>query len=72
MKLLLPIEIHEAVCELQATHIPTIAGLLLQNYVIQVSLLDGVLNCGALPAGVPRGAAIGFGKHSIQNSIHQQ
>ena len=33
MKLLLPIEIHVAVCDLQATHRPTITGLLLQNCV---------------------------------------
>ena len=44
MKLLLPIEI--AVYELQATRRPTIAGLLLQNYVIQVALLLGVWNSG--------------------------
>ena len=34
MKLLLPIEIHVAVCDLQATHRPTITGLLLQTCVI--------------------------------------
>ena len=62
MKLLLHIEIHVAVCELQATYRLTIAGLLLQNYVIQVSLLRGVWNSGAGPAGVHRGAAIDFGK----------
>ena len=63
MKLLLPIEIHEAVCELQATHTPTIAGLLPQNCAIQVSLLRGLWNNGAAPpAGVHRGAAICFGK----------
>ena len=45
MKLLLPIEIHVAVCEFKATHRPTIAGLLLKNCVIQVSLLRAVL-CG--------------------------
>ena len=39
MKLLLPIEIHVAVCDLQATHRPTITGLLLKNCAIQVSLL---------------------------------
>ena len=43
MKLLLPIEIHVAVCDVQATHRPTVTGLLLQNCVIQVSLL---LVCG--------------------------
>ena len=64
MRLLLPIEIHVAVCELQATHRPTIAGLLLQNCVIQVSLLRGVWNSGAAPTGVHRGAASGFGKQS--------
>ena len=55
MKLLLPIEIHMAVCELQATHRSTIiiAGLLLQNCIIQVSLLHGLWNSGAAPAGVP-------------------
>ena len=43
MKLLLPMEIQVAVCELQATHRPTIiAGLLIQNCVIQVSLLRGL------------------------------
>ena len=63
MKLLLPIEILVAVCELQATHRPTIiAGLLLQNCVIKVSLLRDLWNSGAAPAGVHRGAAIGFGK----------
>ena len=62
MKLLLPIEIHVAVWEFQATHRPTIAGLLLQNCVIQVSLLRGLWNSGAAPAGVHRGAAVGFGK----------
>ena len=31
IKLLLPIEIHVVVCELQAMHRPTIAGLLLQG-----------------------------------------
>ena len=61
MKLLLPIEIHVAVSDLQATHRPTIPGLLLQNCVIQVSLLRGVWNSDAAPpAGVHRGAAIGF------------
>ena len=34
MKLLLPIEIHVAVFDLQATHRPTITGLLLQNCAI--------------------------------------
>ena len=68
MKLLLPIEILVAVCELQATHIPTIAGLLLQNCVIQVSLLGGGWNSGAAPESVHRGAAIDFGKHGIQNN----
>ena len=67
MKLLQPIEIpvaaahrHVAVCEHQATNIPTIAGLLLQNCILQVSLLRGVWNSGAAPAGVHGGAAIGF------------
>ena len=70
MKLLLTIEIHVAVCELQATHRPTITGLLLHNCVIQVSLLRGVWNSGAAPAGVHRGAAIGFGKqYSKQRTI---
>ena len=36
MELLLPIEIHVAVCELQATHRPIIAGLLVENCAIQV------------------------------------
>ena len=58
--LLIPIEIYVAVCELQATHRTTIAGLLLQNCVIHVSLLGGVWNSGAAPAGVHRGAAIDF------------
>ena len=58
--LLLPIEIHVAVCDLQATHKPTVTGLLLHNCAIQVSLLRGVWNSGAAPAGVYRGAAIGF------------
>ena len=58
MKLLLPIEIHVAVCELQATRRPTIAGLLLHNCVIKISLLDGVWDSGAAPAGVHRGAAL--------------
>ena len=71
MKLLLPIEIHVAVCELQATHRPIIAGLLLQNCAIQVSLLGGVWNSGVSPAGVYRGAAIGFWKNSIQNNVQQ-
>ena len=63
MKLLLPIEIHVAVCELQATHTPTIAGLLLQNCTIQVLLLRCWWNNGAAPpAGVHRGAAIYVGK----------
>ena len=60
MKLLLPIEIHVAVWDFQATHRPTITGLLVQNCVIQISLLRGVWNSGAAPAGVHRGAAIGF------------
>ena len=60
MKLLLPIEIHVAVCELQATYRPTTTGLLLQNCAIQVSLLRGVWNSGAVAADVHRGAAIGF------------
>ena len=42
MKLLLPIEMHVAVSELQVTHKPTIAGLLLQNCVIEVPLIRGV------------------------------
>ena len=62
MKLLLPIEIHVPVCDLQATHRLTLTGLLLQNCVIQVSLLRGVWNSGAAPAGVHRGVAIGFRK----------
>ena len=63
MELLLPIEIHMAVCELQATYRPTVAGLLLlQNCVIQVSLLHGLWNSGAALAGDHRGSAIGFGK----------
>ena len=60
--LLLPIEIHMAVCELQATHIPTIAGLLLHNCIIPVSLLRGLWDSGAATAGVHRGAAIAFRK----------
>ena len=60
MKLLLPIEMHVAVCDLQATRRPTITGLLLPNCVIYVSLLRGVWNSGAAPAGVYRGAVIGF------------
>ena len=65
MELLLPIEIHVAVYELQATHKPTIAGLPLQNCVgIHLSLLRGLWNSGAAPAGVHRGAAIGFGSHN--------
>ena len=59
MKLLLPIKIYVAICELQATHRPTIAGLLLQNCVIQVSLLCYVV-CGT--AALHRGAALGFSK----------
>ena len=58
--LLLPIEIHVAVCELKATHRPTIAGLFLQNCVIQVSLLRGMWNSGAALAGVHSGAAVVF------------
>ena len=64
MKLLLPTEIHVAVCDLQATHRPTITGLLLQNCVIQV--LFAATWCveqrrctGRRP---PRYAAIGFWK----------
>ena len=45
MMLLLPIEMHMAVCELQATVRLAIAGLLLQNCVIQVALL-GTVVCG--------------------------
>ena len=37
MKLLLPIEIHVAVCQLQATHRPTIAGLLFAPIAPRVS-----------------------------------
>ena len=63
MKLLLPIEIHVVVSGLQATPTLTIAGLLLQNCAIQVSLLLGLWNNGAAPSvGVHRGAAICFGK----------
>ena len=40
----------------------TIAGLLLQNCVIQVSLLRGMWNSGAAPAGVHPGAAVVFFK----------
>ena len=59
MKLLLPIEIHVAVCDLQATHRHTITGLLLQNCAIKVSLLRGVVwNSGAALTGAHRGAAI--------------
>ena len=64
MKLLLPIGIHVAVCEFHAIHRPTIAGLFLQNCAIQVSLLRGVWNSGAAPAGVHHGAAIAFVKQS--------
>ena len=60
MKLLLPIEIHVAVRDLQATRRPTITGLLLQNCAIQVPLQRGVWNSSAAPAGVHRGVAIGF------------
>ena len=61
--LLLPIETHMTVCELQATHIPTTAGLLLHNFAIQVSLLRGLWDSGAATAGgVHRGATIGFVK----------
>ena len=53
MKLLLDTEIHVAVCRLQATHRPTIAGLLLQSCFIEVSLLGGVWNnSGGTPADV--------------------
>ena len=51
MKLLLPIGIYVAVCELQATHRPINADLLLQNCVIQVSLLRGLWNCAAIDFG---------------------
>ena len=60
MKLLLAIEIHVIVCELQATHRPIFAGLLLQSFPIEMSLLDGVWNSGAAPADVHRGAAMRF------------
>ena len=70
MKLLLHIEIHVALCEFKATHKPTIAGLLLQNCVIQVSLLRGMWNSGAAPAGVHPGAAFVF-SNSIQNNLQQ-
>ena len=60
MKLLLSIEIHVAVCDLQATHRSTVTGLLLQNCVIRISLLRGVWNSGAALAGVHRGETIGF------------
>ena len=62
MKLMLPIEIHLAVCEFKATPRPTIAGLLLQNCVIQVSLLRGMWNSGAAPEGSHPGAAVVFFK----------
>ena len=62
MKLLLPIEIHVTVCEFKAMHRPTIAGLLLQNCVIQVSLLLGMWNSGAAPAGSHPDAAVLFFK----------
>ena len=62
MKLLLPIEIHMALCEFKETHRPTIAGLLLQNCVIQVTLLRGMWNSGAAPAGSHPGAAVVFFK----------
>ena len=62
MKLLLPIAIHNmAVCKLEAMHRPTTAGLLIiQNCVNNASLLRCLWNSGAAPAGVHRGAAIGF------------
>ena len=44
MKLLLAMEIHVTVFGLQATHRPTLAGLLLQSCLIVVSLLGGVWN----------------------------
>ena len=62
MELLLLIEIHVAVCELQATHRPTIEDLLLHDCVIQVSLLRGLWISGTALADVHRGAAIGVGK----------
>ena len=62
MKLLLPNEIHVAVGEFKATPRPTIAALLLQNCVIQVSLLRGMWNSGAAPAGSHPGAAVVFFK----------
>ena len=64
MKLLLAIEIHAAVCDLQATHRPTITGLLLQNCVIQVSLLRGVWNSGAAGRRPPR-----CSNYNIQNNV---
>ena len=60
MKLLLAVEIHVPVCELQATHRPTITGSLSQGCVIEISLLGGVWNSGAAPADVHRGAAMRF------------
>ena len=69
MELLLPIEIHVAVCELQATHRSTIAGLLLQNCIIQVMLLRGLWNSGAALAGVQRGVDIGFGKQYSKSVV---
>ena len=60
MKLLLPIEIYVTACELQVTHRPTIADLLLENCAIQVSILRGVWNSGAALAGVHRSAAVVF------------
>ena len=73
MNLLLAIEIHVAVCRLQATHRSAIEGLLLQSWLIEVlSLLGGVWNSGAAPADVHRGAAIHFWKHSIQNQVSSE
>ena len=71
MKLLLPIERHVAVCELQATHRPTIVGLLLQNCVIQVSLLGGDWNSGAAPTGRRPPCSNWFSKtHSKQVTVN--
>ena len=60
IKLLLAIEIHVTVGELQAMHRVTVTALLLYNCLIEVSLLGGVWNSGAAPAGVHGGTAIRF------------
>ena len=70
MKLLLPIEIHVAVCELQATHRPTIAGYSYRTASFKYRCYVGLCGTAALHRQASTAVQQLVFKNIIQNNVH--